>query len=72
MHLSTVPAHAAFPLQSHATTAGLPALDLFGLSIANADVPQALEWMCARIAAGAPTRIAYLNAHCLNQAAGDP
>ncbi len=71
MHLSAAPSRIASRHQSFAATSAMPTLGLFDLSIANADVPQAIDWMCARIAAGEPTRIAYLNAHCLNQATVD-
>jgi exopolysaccharide biosynthesis WecB/TagA/CpsF family protein len=49
----------------------LPSVRLFGLDVANATVAQALDWICDRLDAGQPTRIAFLNAHCANLAAGD-
>ena len=32
---------------------------------------ETLHWLCARLDAGLRTRVAFLNAHCVNQAASD-
>ena len=45
---------------------------LFGLDLVNADVEETLDWLCARLDADWPTRVAFLNAHCANQAVRDP
>jgi exopolysaccharide biosynthesis WecB/TagA/CpsF family protein len=47
----------------------LPSIDLFGLPVANAPMEQALDWLCARLARGERTHVAFLNAHCVNVAA---
>ncbi len=59
------------PTTSSPTLAGLPSLKLFGLSVANTTVDSALDWLCARLETGQRTRVAFLNAHCVNIAASD-
>jgi exopolysaccharide biosynthesis WecB/TagA/CpsF family protein len=44
---------------------------LLGFDVANAAIADALDWLCGRIDLGEPTRIAFLNAHCVNVAARD-
>ncbi len=48
-----------------------PVTRLFGLPIINTTADVALTWLCARLAAGERTRVAFVNAHCVNQAARD-
>jgi exopolysaccharide biosynthesis WecB/TagA/CpsF family protein len=50
----------------------LPDIGMFGLRVANSTKDAALDWLCDRLAAGQPTRVAFLNAHCANVAARDP
>ncbi len=49
----------------------LPSTRLFGLSVADAGMDEALGWLTARLESGARTRVAFLNAHCVNLAAGN-
>ncbi len=48
-----------------------PTVRLFGLPIINTSTDGALTWLCARLDAGERTRVAFVNAHCVNQAARD-
>jgi N-acetylglucosaminyldiphosphoundecaprenol N-acetyl-beta-D-mannosaminyltransferase len=50
----------------------LPSVRLFRLSVANAAMGPALDWLCARLDQGEPTRVAFLNAHCANLASVRP
>ena len=45
---------------------------LFGLPVANTTTELALDWLQHRLDTGIRTRVAFLNAHCVNQAARDP
>jgi exopolysaccharide biosynthesis WecB/TagA/CpsF family protein len=49
----------------------LPSLAMFGLDVVNASAAEALDWLCGRLDARVPTRVAFLNAHCANVAAAD-
>ncbi len=60
------------PLPASLVAAQLPSVALLGLPVANVASRRALDWLCARLAAGQPTRVAFLNAHCANLAAQDP
>ncbi len=66
IHLPT----AASPNAS-GTGATLPVLAMFGLPVVNATEQDALDWLCARLNDGIQTRVAFLNAHCVNRAAAD-
>ncbi|MGI4954406.1 MAG: WecB/TagA/CpsF family glycosyltransferase [Janthinobacterium lividum] len=44
---------------------------LFGIDVMTAEPGPALDWLCARLEAGVSTRVAFLNAHCVNMAACD-
>ena len=48
-----------------------PTEELFGLAVSNSSVADMLDWLCARLDRGEPTRVAFLNAHCVNLAAAD-
>jgi exopolysaccharide biosynthesis WecB/TagA/CpsF family protein len=50
----------------------LPRTELMGLNLVNATEEAALEWLCTRLNAGLPTRVAFLNAHCANLSARVP
>ena len=50
----------------------LPGIGMFGLRVANTSKGDALDWLCGRLEAGQPSRVAFLNAHCTNVAARDP
>ncbi len=54
-----------------ASPAALPTMSMFGLGIVNASVAATLDHLCERIDGGCATRVAFLNAHCVNVAAGD-
>jgi len=59
------------PVQWSSPTQSLPMLRLFGLQVANASREAALDWLSTRIERGERTRVAFLNAHCVNVAARD-
>jgi len=44
---------------------------LFGIDVLTAEPGPALDWLCARLEARVSTRVAFLNAHCVNMAACD-
>jgi exopolysaccharide biosynthesis WecB/TagA/CpsF family protein len=47
-------------------------LSLFGLKLINETMTATLDFLCARLALKVKTRVAFLNAHCVNVAAHDP
>ena len=47
----------------------LSRIGLFGLGVANASLDDTVAWLCGRLDQRRPTRVAFLNAHCVNQAA---
>ena len=55
---------------SSATTS-LATSELFGLPVVNAPMDQTLAWLSSRLQLGQRTRIAFLNAHCVNLASRD-
>jgi len=71
MHLTYPEYSRLAPAQWSSRSVPLPSLTLFGLGVVNTTARHALDWICDRIAAGQPTRVAFLNAHCANQAAHD-
>lgn len=48
-----------------------PSIQMFGFPVINTTRDAALDWLAARLETGTPARVAFLNAHCVNQAAGD-
>ncbi len=62
--------NAASPIAS-GTRSALPVLAMFGLPVVNATERDALDWLCARLHDGVRTRVAFLNAHCVNLADAD-
>jgi exopolysaccharide biosynthesis WecB/TagA/CpsF family protein len=50
---------------------GLDTLSLLDFDVADAAQDAAIDWMADRVERGVPTRIAFLNAHCLNQSRRD-
>ena len=50
----------------------LPTVTLFGLEVANTTMATALDWLSERLDLGERTRVAFLNAHCVNLAAKQP
>jgi exopolysaccharide biosynthesis WecB/TagA/CpsF family protein len=56
-------------------SSALPALDrtdLMGLAVVNESVSATLDWLCAKLDAEEPVRVAFLNAHCVNVAGRSP
>lgn len=49
----------------------LPTTGMFGLSVVNASMRDTLHWLGQRLENGTRTRVAFLNAHCVNQASRD-
>jgi exopolysaccharide biosynthesis WecB/TagA/CpsF family protein len=70
MHIQANPAIRHQP-HSWSIAPALPNIQLFGLPVGNATSVAALDWLEARIDAGEPTRVAFLNAHCVNLASAD-
>jgi exopolysaccharide biosynthesis WecB/TagA/CpsF family protein len=58
--------------QAGRATAVAPAtIRLFGIDVMTAEPGPALDWLCDRLEARVRTRVAFLNAHCVNMAACD-
>jgi exopolysaccharide biosynthesis WecB/TagA/CpsF family protein len=49
----------------------LPDIGLLGLNLVSASAAATMDWLCERLDAALPTRVAFLNAHCANVAAKD-
>ncbi len=47
----------------------LPTMPTFGLRIVDATIDRTLNFLCERLSRGENTRVAFLNAHCVNVAA---
>lgn len=50
----------------------LPTLDILGIAVAELDRDQAIRLLTDRLAAPGLTRVAFVNAHCINTACVDP
>ena len=71
MHISTWQHNRDNSVKSSDESTGLKSLRLFGLDVTHAGTQTTLDWICQRLDAHLPTRIAFLNAHCVNVAAKD-
>jgi len=71
MFIQPIIRESAISLNASGTQPTLPVLEMFGLPVVNATEHDALDWLCARLDAGVRTRVAFLNAHCVNVAAGN-
>jgi N-acetylglucosaminyldiphosphoundecaprenol N-acetyl-beta-D-mannosaminyltransferase len=54
------------------TDLSLPSTGLFGLAVSNASLDHAVDWLLTRLKRGERTRVAFVNAHCVNLAANRP
>ena len=72
MLLQQIAIPSAASLNWSPATEPLPRTAMFGLPVINTTQTDALDWLGQRLDGGERTRVAFLNAHCVNQAARDP